>query len=307
MKDKPLVITHRNCFDGVTAAWAFRKFKGDDFDWWQLNFGDDVKDLPDTRGRVVFMADITLPRDVLIDRIILPSKRTTILDHHKTAQADLEGLQKHIREKYNVNRVADEIIFDMHRSGAGITWDYLEREHGVRRGFHSPRLLGVRDNWLVNAVEDRDIWTFKIHGTKEIIAYIATLPMTMEAWDEVYKLGYENTVSRGASIVSYIEMFGSKACKTARREIVAGHKVPTMNIQYMNCSDHLHKLQEENPDAPFVVGYFRRSDGLWQISFRSVGDFDVSEIAKKMGGGGHKNASGAQIETLPWDFKTESV
>jgi oligoribonuclease NrnB/cAMP/cGMP phosphodiesterase (DHH superfamily) len=28
------------------------------------------------------------------------------------------------------------------------------------------------------------------------------------------------------------------------------------------------------------------------IALRSVGDFDVSEIAKKYGGGGHKNAAG---------------
>ena len=297
-----MVITHRNCFDGVTAAWAFSMFNGNDFDWFQLNFGDDVKDLPDARGRVVYMADITLPRDTLVKHIILPSKRTVILDHHKTAEADLHELARYIRETHNVNRVADEIIFDMSRSGAGITWDYFEQKRGQRRGFHSPRNLGIRDNWLVNAVEDRDIWRFQHEGTKEIIAYLATLPMTLEAWDEVFKLGKEKTVSRGEAIVSYIEMFGSRACKTARFETVAGHKVPTLNIQYMNCSDHLHALHEKHPDVPFVVGYFRRSDGLWQIALRSVGDFDVSEIAKKMGGGGHKNASGAQIETLPWQF-----
>ena len=56
-----------------------------------------------------------------------------------------------------------------------------------------------------------------------------------------------------------------------------------------------------------MVGYFRRSDGLWQLSFRSKGEFDVSEIAKKFvskgkPGGGHKNASGAQYESLPWQL-----
>lgn len=306
MRDKPLLITHRNCYDGVTAAWAFREFNGEDHDWFQLNFGDDVKELPDTKGRVVYMADITLPRDILVDKIILPSKRTVILDHHKTAQEALDGLNVYIREKHNVNRVADEIVFDMHRSGAGITWDYFEAKLGRKRGFHSPRRLGVRDNWFINAVEDRDIWTFKHEGTREIIAYLATQPMTMEAWDEVFALGKANTIARGASIVSYIEMFGAKACKTSRYETVAGYKVPTMNIQYMNCSDHLHMLQEKNPDAPFVVGYFRRSDGQWQLSFRSVGEFDCSEIAKKFGGGGHKNASGAQGPDLPW-LSQESV
>jgi len=288
----------------VTAAWAFKQFRGEEFDWWQSNFGDKFEDLPDTRGRVVYMADISFPRDVMIDRIILPSKRVVVLDHHKTAEAELDGIIKHIRETRNVNRTGDEIVFDMYRSGAGIMWDYLELEHGRKRGFHSPRPLGERDNWLVNAVEDRDIWKFKYPDTREIIAYLATLPMTLEVWDEAFALGRDKVAARGQSIVQYIEMFGDKACKTAKIETVAGFEVPTVNILYMNCSDHLHLLQEQNPDAEFVVGYFRRSDGKWQISFRSVGDFDVSAIAKQFGGGGHRNAAGAQSEELPWETKT---
>jgi len=37
------------------------------------------------------------------------------------------------------------------------------------------------------------------------------------------------------------------------------------------------------------------------ISFRARSDFDVSEIAKHLGGGGHKAAAGARIEGLPFD------
>jgi nanoRNase/pAp phosphatase (c-di-AMP/oligoRNAs hydrolase) len=37
------------------------------------------------------------------------------------------------------------------------------------------------------------------------------------------------------------------------------------------------------------------SSGDVVFSFRSVGDFDVSALAKRWGGGGHKNASGAKL------------
>jgi len=304
LRDKPLVVTHRNCFDGVTAAWAFRSFNGDDFEWVQWNFGDEG--VPDTQGRVVYIADFSFPRDIMADKIILPSKKTIVFDHHKTAEAELDGLIRYIREKHGINRTADEIHFDSSRSGAGITWDYFEKKHGQKRGFHSPRLLMQRENWLVNAVEDRDLWNFKIEYTKEIIAYLATVPMTMESWDAVYALGRTNVAERGRSIVQYIEMFSDKAVKTAKRETVEGYEVPTMNVQYMNGSDHLHKLHDSNPDDPFVVGFFRRSDGKWQLSFRSRDNFDCSEIAQRFGGGGHKCASGAVVEELPWDSKTET-
>jgi phosphoesterase RecJ-like protein len=36
--------------------------------------------------------------------------------------------------------------------------------------------------------------------------------------------------------------------------------------------------------------------GGWKVSFRSVGNIDVSEIASQFGGGGHVNAAGCQID-----------
>ena len=55
---------------------------------------------------------------------------------------------------------------------------------------------------------------------------------------------------------------------------------------------------------PFGACFFVRGDGLkiWSLrSDRSLGDFDVSAVAKLRGGGGHRNAAsfkeseGAQI------------
>ncbi|HEY6554426.1 MAG TPA: phosphohydrolase, partial [Vicinamibacteria bacterium] len=48
--------------------------------------------------------------------------------------------------------------------------------------------------------------------------------------------------------------------------------------------------------APFVVGWWRRADGLFQYSLRSRGEFDVSAVAMGYGGGGHRNAAGFQLK-----------
>lgn len=48
------------------------------------------------------------------------------------------------------------------------------------------------------------------------------------------------------------------------------------------------------------VSIFMREDDGYRISFRSNGNIDVNEIAKKFGGGGHKMAAGAKIDG---DFK----
>ncbi len=46
---------------------------------------------------------------------------------------------------------------------------------------------------------------------------------------------------------------------------------------------------------------------LLSVSFRSRSDFDVSEIAKKLEGGGHKAAAGARIEGLDFDAAVTKV
>ena len=45
----------------------------------------------------------------------------------------------------------------------------------------------------------------------------------------------------------------------------------------------------------FGACYFEVEQNRFQYSLRSRGDFDVSEIAKKFGGGGHKNAAGFTV------------
>src|SRR5690606_19050130 len=41
-----------------------------------------------------------------------------------------------------------------------------------------------------------------------------------------------------------------------------------------------------------MAGMYYQKDGNTYWSLRSIGDFDVSKVAKDLGGGGHKNAAG---------------
>ena len=47
-----------------------------------------------------------------------------------------------------------------------------------------------------------------------------------------------------------------------------------------------------------IVGYFRIIDMKVRVSLRSKGNIDVSKIASKLNGGGHKNAAGLSIDTI---------
>ena len=63
----------------------------------------------------------------------------------------------------------------------------------------------------------------------------------------------------------------------ARTVEVEGQKVPMVNAPYICISELVGKLAES---APFAVGWFQRSDGLYAYSLRSRGPdgVDVSEM-----------------------------
>lgn len=280
---KPLVIYHGNCFDGFTAAWAFwNVYKNVEF--WPAQRGPEP---PDCTGRRVFLLDFCYSREQM-KRIILQSDYTVVLDHHKTAEADLSGILTELLASHQRSR-PDYIVLDMQRSGAGITWDFMN-------GCHS--LKGPPRPWLVDYVEDRDLWRWALPNSREVSAYIASVPMTFEAWDELAAMDVKDVAEQGRGIMRYIDTYGEEACKQARFHTVGGYWVPTINVSYQNGSDHVGKLLDKHEGACFAVGYFRRGDGAWQFSLRSRKDFDVSRVAQGFGGGGHAQAAGFVAKDL---------
>ena len=79
-----------------------------------------------------------------------------------------------------------------------------------------------------------------------------------------------------------------------------GFNVYAINISHMFGSDVGNELALRTNS--FGIVWSEDGEGI-RTSLRSVRDFDVSEIAKKYGGGGHKNAAGFNLPLgidKPW-------
>ena len=78
---------------------------------------------------------------------------------------------------------------------------------------------------------------------------------------------------------------------------IGDYKVPVVNCPYQFASDVLHLLTTRYPDAAFAAGWSEQANGIRRYSLRgrSTDDFDVSEIAKKFGGGGPPKAAGYEV------------
>ena len=79
---------------------------------------------------------------------------------------------------------------------------------------------------------------------------------------------------------------------------LGGYRVPVVNATG-NTSELGHRLCEVFPEAAFSASYRDTAEDRREWSLRSMGDFDVSAIAKRYGGGGHRNAAGFQTERPP--------
>ena len=184
----------------------------------------------------------------------------TILDHHKTAEKELLGL--------------DYATFNLEKSGAVLAWEYIYP-------LWTPPVI-------LQYVQDRDLWRFALPNSEEVNLYIASLPQTFEAWDgfdlEAAEIG-------GRAIKAFRNSQVNRACRNVRWENIAGHSVPVLNLSD-NISEVGNYLCQKYPQAAFSASYCDRADGQRSYSLRSIGDFDVSDIAKQFGGGGHRNAAG---------------
>lgn len=259
---KNLVLYHGNCYDGFGAAFAAWKSMGDEAEYRSVSYGKPIpEDAP--KYAKVFIVDFSYPADQILMMSALT--KVVVLDHHVTAQAALIGL-KHPNL---------EIVFDMNRSGAGITWDRLHQE--------------ARPS-LINHIEDRDLWRFKLEGSKEIHAALVSHPMDFKLWDT---FDVEQLKTEGQALLRMQSQLVENICQKPWMKEIGGYKVPVVNTS-ISWSEVGAKLLEKFPDAPFVASFTEfETDTMW--SLRSKEPFDVSAIAKQYGGGGHAQAAGFKI------------
>lgn len=289
MIDRLLCIYHGNCADGFTAAWAvWKRFPDAEF-----IAGVYGQDPPGVAGRDVVLVDFSYPEPIMMS-MARTVRSLLVLDHHKTAREALAFLpearptwEAHLQAAHNDHAMGADgaaAIFDMDRSGARLAWEFFHPNEVVPR--------------LVRHVEDRDLWRFAIEGTREIQAAVFSYHYDFACWNLLAEIcedeaGWQAMRAQGEAIERKHRKDIAELLLVTRRSMrIGGIDVPVANLPYTMASDAAGRLAEQ---APFAACYFDKP-GARVFSLRSRGTegVDVSEIAKRYGGGGHRNAAGFQ-------------
>lgn len=252
---KCYVLYHADCYDGFGAAWAAWRYLGNRPTYIPVQHGKPLPEIEDDAR--VYILDFSYPRDVL--EALDERTMLTVIDHHKTAQDALADLPY--------------ATFDLGHSGAVLAW------HNFHTG-PAPELLRY--------VEDRDLWRWELVWSREVSAALRSHPMDFEVWS---RLNVEGLAAEGKAILRFTNVEVDRTCKNARVEEFEGHRVPVGNATSF-VSEVGQRLLQLHPYSPFSMTFFVREDGRRVYSLRSRGDFDVSEVATRHGGGGHPAAAG---------------
>jgi hypothetical protein len=249
------ILYHDNCPDGFGAAYAAWKKYGDTATYIPVRHGNPPPDMPP--GSEVYIIDFAYSRTTL--ETLAAAHTLQVLDHHKTAEEDLRGLPF--------------AHFDMHKSGAVLAWEY----------FHP----GTEVPLLLQYVQDQDIWTWKLPEAQEVCTALNLYAFDFEVWDQ---LSVETLTQEGRVALRFKQQLVERLCEKAEMLNFAGHTVPVVNTPLF-ASEVGNELCLRHPEADFAACYSQQGE-VRKWSLRSVGDFDVSAVAKPFGGGGHRNASG---------------
>lgn len=264
-----LCIYHGACDDGFGAAFAvWKAFPEQDITFFPGVYGEDP---PDMTGLNVAIVDFSYKRDVMIG-LAAKAKSLLVLDHHKTAEADLNGLAEHCMRKTEIS-----IEFDMERSGAVMAWQHFHPGTPVPKFFEY--------------LQDRDLWTKRLPGVDLFTMALRSYPQDFSVWDSfLYDL--PRLKDEGVAIERYYRTLVQSAKTHCFMREVGGHRVPVVNGSLFMSSEVAGELAD---GYPFAAMYAETEKGtIWSLRSRP-GGVDVSEIAKRFGGGGHKHAAGFTI------------
>lgn len=284
-----LCVYHANCVDGFGAAWAVREWaKANSV---QVDFfaGVHGNPPPDVTDKHVFIVDFSYKR-AIIDAMAKAASSILILDHHESAEKDLASLRKVPRLENWLWEINDDhqghvaAVFDMSRSGAGLTWDFFHPDKPRPR--------------LIDHIEDRDLWRFALEGTREILAAVFSYPYDFDVWDGLMAADFEVLRSAGSTLERKHHKDVAEIVKvTKRRMMIGGISVPVANMPYTMTSDAGNLMAE---GEPFAACYWDTSAGrVFSLRSRPEGA-NVAEIASRYGGGGHAHAASFRMP-IGWE------
>lgn len=288
------VIYHKKDFDGIFCREIARKFLPQDTTFIGYDYGDPI---PEIATDELYMMDISIPE-------LMDFPNLVWIDHHVSA---IEKYNKDIKG-FRIDGVA----------ACRLAWSYFHDSNPCKESFDyrtvmeplAVRLAGEYDVW--NLKDDRTVkLQFGLNSQKELDWNLLLDNRRIDLCDmgDPHDASQEYVnylVHVGENIMSYVDKTQASYCQNSAFLIEwEGLKFLVLNTSATNSRafEALDK-KETGHDALMKFSF----DGeKWCFSLYHAAhnkEVDLSKIAVKMGGGGHKGACGFVCKELPFDLSS---
>ena len=280
-KEYNIVMFHYPCQDGLASAYIahmYANMYNKNIELYPIQHGTSI-DINRLKNKKVIMCDYS-PSVEILDNIEKNVDSICILDHHISAQRDLIG--------------KEYAIFDMMKSGAGLTWEYFFPEKEMPL-------------W-VQYIQDRDLWTWFLPESRNFTAAFFEICSKIELnnFTELF-IVFDNISN---NILQYIEM-GKELNRVLDMKVdniidsnknvyyYENYMIKIMECPYELVSEVGSKITKDTTIDFAVLWRHNEKDDMYNVSLRANNKVDVSIIAKKFGGGGHMNAASFKSKVHP--------
>lgn len=276
------IFYHSNCMDGLCAAWVIwyalqnkRAIDEADITLQAVHYQAPLPEFDYQRQDIVYIVDFSYPREVLI--ALAEKCEVVVLDHHASAEKQLSDLPF--------------AYFDMNRSGAGMAWEYFYGTESEKP-------------YVVEMVQDRDLWKFEVPGTKAFSTALQDNPRRHDMMFWTAMVMQDQSIVReliadGTVLLNNIDGILKNFIEKKKYKIITwcGYQVALFNTTVLFSEMGEYAYQQLQID--FSMSYFINADGRVIFSLRAPKNgVNVGELATTFGGGGHPGAAGFSYESM---------
>lgn len=298
---KTYVIHHSADFDGIFCREIARKFLPDaELIGW--DYGDDTPNIP--KDARLYMLDISIGDTGLINQDGLMDHPNLIwIDHHKSAiekyPATIPG--------YRIDGVA----------ACRLAWQwfrFLQQGLDPHRNQLDPNMPGkcqfverkVSEPWAVRLAGEYDIWDKRDSDAELFQHGLRSENLSPEIWDALLDATnpMSSTVVRLLNQGRALQYARTKENASVIKEI--GFTLQWEGLTFLACNaaryNSLLFTEGLTPEHDACFG-FKWTGKEWSVSlYHAPGkeQHDLSKIAVKYGGGGHRGACGFRTKRLPF-------
>ena len=221
-----------------------------------------------TKDTLVVVVDTHRPSYTECEELLGISKKIAVIDHHRRGVEFIQDTVLSFHEIYvsSTCEMVTEVV------------QYLEDDVKINKLTSEGLLAGIS--------LDTKFFAFKTGvRTFEAASYLKKAGADTTEVKKLFRTNVEDFKTK-AEIISNTHIIDNRICISYSKM-----KSENINVVIAQAADEL--LTVKNVEASFVLG---EKNGIIFISARSLGKINVHVLMEKLGGGGHMDIAGAQLE-----------